>query len=59
MSIAAKPHSLAHDALAVITGLGLLAFFYGLLAFAYWLRFDEPMWGVLAVPASFSLGGAF
>jgi hypothetical protein len=43
--IAAKPHSLAQDALAVITGLGMLAFFYGLLACAFWLRFDAPIWG--------------
>lgn len=59
MSTATKSDSLAHDALAVLAGLALLAFFYGLLAFAYWLRFDEPMWGVLSIPASFSLGGAF
>lgn len=41
---AAKPHSLAHDALAVLTGLAMLAFFYGLLAFAFWLRFDALIW---------------
>lgn len=45
MSAAAKPHSLALDALAVITGLALLAFFYGLLACAYWLRHGYPIWG--------------
>lgn len=44
MSAAAKPHSLAHDALAVLTGLALLAFFYGLLACAFWLRWDAPIW---------------
>lgn len=59
MSAATKPHSLVHDALAVLTGLALLAFFYGLLACAFWLRFDEPMWGVLLVPASFAPGSAF
>ena len=44
MTAATKPHSLAHDALAVLTGLALLAFAYGLLAFAFWLRWDAPIW---------------
>ena len=41
---APNPHSLAHDALAVLTGLALLVFFYGLIAFAFWLRWDAPIW---------------
>lgn len=45
MSASAKPHSLAHDALAVITGLAMLAFFFDLIAFAFWLRWDAPIWG--------------
>lgn len=44
MNAAAKPHSIAHDALAVLTGLALLAFFYGLLACAFWLRHGHPIW---------------
>jgi len=41
---ATKPHSLAHDALAVLSGLALLAFAYGLLACAFWLRHGHPIW---------------
>lgn len=48
MSTATKTNSLAHDALAVLTGLALLAFFYGLLACAFWLRWDAPIWGALS-----------
>lgn len=48
MSAAAKPHSLAHDALAVLSGLGFPAFAYGLIAFAFWLRWDAPIWGALS-----------
>lgn len=44
---AAKPHSLAHDALAVLTGFGFLGFFAFCLAWAFWLRFDAPIWGAL------------
>lgn len=47
MSTTAKPHSLAHDALAVITGLGMLGFAYGLLALAFWLRHGYPIWEAL------------
>lgn len=48
MTTATKPHSLAHDALAVLSGLALLAFFYGLIAFAFWLRWEAPIWGALS-----------
>ena len=47
MNVAAKPHSLAQDALAVITGLGFLAFSAVLLAWAFWLRHGYPIWDAL------------
>lgn len=47
MNVAAKPHSLAHDALAVLTGLSVLAFFHVLLALAFWLRHGYPIWEAL------------
>lgn len=47
MSAAADPHSLVHDALAVLTGFGFLGLFACLLAGAFWLRFDVPIWSAL------------
>lgn len=47
MSTAAKPHSLAHDALAVLAGFGMLGFAYALYVAAHWLRFEIFPWEMM------------